>query len=44
MDQVLLTLRWQNILAVWIMVIMLAFAWIAAGQIARKLGGGDVAK
>jgi TRAP-type C4-dicarboxylate transport system permease small subunit len=37
MDTVLLSLRWQNILAIWIMAILLAFVAIFATQGVRRV-------
>lgn len=42
MDGILLTLRWQNILSVWIMVIALALTVVLLTQVSRRVfGGGD---
>lgn len=43
MDTVLLTMRWQNILAVWIIVILLAFIAVMIAQGAKRLpiGGSN---
>lgn len=40
MEATLLTFRWQNILAIWIMVIGLGLLMGAAGQIWNRSQGG----
>jgi len=41
MDAVLITWRWQNILSIWIMVILLALLITMAAQIGRRMGSGQ---
>lgn len=41
MDAVLITWRWQNILSIWIMVILLALFITMGAQIVRRIGGGQ---
>lgn len=44
MDAVLLTWRWQNILAIWLMVILLYLLVTMGSQIAMRAEGGKAAK
>lgn len=38
MDAVLITWRWQNILSIWIMIILLAFLITMGAQVVRRVG------
>ncbi len=44
MDAVVLTWRWQNILAIWIMVCVLYLAVMAGSQVMLRYDGGKAAK
>lgn len=39
MDTVILSLRWQNVLAIWVAVILLAFVFVFGAQAVRRFSG-----
>ncbi len=44
MDAVLLTWRWQNILSIWIIVILLGLLVTVGAQVARRMGSAQNAQ